>query len=200
MKTYNKIIHETKECPLLSIEYSEDIDSPREWSNAGYFVIAGDRYNSPDKNEYLEGAIKECKANTLEQHIQNIKNELSENFDEKVLEVLPVAKYEHGNVQYYLSDTVPNGFDSGICGFYIITAQSWKENVGGKYTREKAEKIIAGELEIYTQWCNGEVYSYTFYNLNGEIVDSCCEFYGLNHIKEHLPAEWKNEDLQDYLN
>ena len=32
-----------------------------------------------------------------------------------------------------------------------------------------------------------------------EIKDSCCGFYEIEDIREHLPKEWEKENLEEYL-
>jgi hypothetical protein len=59
--------------------------------------------------------------------------------------------------------------------------------------------VIKSELETYTKWANGEVYGFTLYDDKGELEDSCYGFYDIDDIKEHLPAEWKDEDLTAYI-
>lgn len=54
MKTYK----ETIEKPRLVIKYDEYSESPREWSNLGYFITVDRNYNSPDKHEILRNIVE----------------------------------------------------------------------------------------------------------------------------------------------
>lgn len=53
---------------------------------------------------------------------------------------------------------------------------------GASYEQRKA--IAESHLDVFTQWCNGEVYGYTITDASGEIVDSLCGLYddGNNYI------------------
>jgi len=193
MKTYKKTIEKT----CLEIQYDEDCESPREWSNLGYFITVDSRYNSPDKNKELEDIIKETgeEATSQENHMEMIKTDYEwENSENKVIAIYPISKYEHSGISYSLGTA--HGFDYSNNGFYIITTETQKE-MGTK--KKDFERVIQSELDLYNKWCNGEVYGYTLYDDKGGIEDSCWGFYDLEHIREELPEEYKEEDLQDYL-
>ena len=193
LKTYTKTVEETK--PMLVIEYDEGAFSPRGDSNLGYFITQDRKYHSPDKEETLQSIIKETGdiANNQNEHIKLIKKQAKEN-NYNILAVYPVVKYEHSNISYSLGTM--HGFDCSNNGFYIITKESAK---GIGITKKDFKKVISQELETYTKYANGEVYGFTLYDKNGEFVDSCWGFYNIDDIKEHLPEEWKNEDLTNYL-
>lgn len=146
-------------------------DSPRDWGNLGYFITCERDYNSPDKNDMLERIIKDTGeiASSCDEHIKMILDELVD-WDEKVLQIYPVSKYEHGNIVYSLGER--HGFDSGVSGFYIVTDKSAQE-IGASH--KDFERIIKDELQTYTQWTNGEVYNYYC----EETGDSCGGFYDL---------------------
>ena len=190
MKTITKTI--TKVEPQLQIRHEEDSESPREWSNLGYFITQDRNYYSPDKNEELQAVIKAGgeEAESQEDHIKYIK----EHYSEKILAIYPVVKYEHSGVAYSLGTA--HGFDYSNNGFYIITEKTQKE-VGT--AKKDWEKVIKNELEIYNKYCNGEIYRFELYTKDGELEDSCGGFYNIEDIKEYLPKSWKNEDLTEYF-
>lgn len=179
----------------LVIEHDDYSSSPREWSNLGYFITCDRNYHSPDRNETIEGVVKRTgeEAGSQAEHIEMIKKEMEEN-GERVLAIYPVVKYEHSGIVYRLGTM--HGFDYSNNGFYIITEKTAKE-LG---TDEKDfEKVIKQELEVYNQYANGEVYQFCLYDNDGEIEDSCGGFYNIEDIREHLPEEWSNEDLTEYI-
>jgi hypothetical protein len=45
---------------------------------------------------------------------------------------------------------------------------------------------------------NSEVYRFVLYDEKGEIEDSCGGFYDIEDIKEHLPEDWKDEEMSNY--
>jgi len=200
MKTYKKTIEKT----CLDIQYDGDCESPRSWSNLGYFIIVDRNYNNPDKNEELREIIRKTgeEATSKEEHIRMIKEDYEwENSENKVIAIYPIVKYEHEGVAYSLGSM--NGFDYSNNGFYIVT----KENLidyGVPNNEEDlknffCEDIIKQELELYNSWLNGKVYSFMLYDNKGKVVDSCGGFYNIEDIREHLPEEWSKEDLQDYF-
>lgn len=192
MKTYQKTI----EAPRLVIEHDDDAINPREWSNAGLFITREKRHNSPDGiNSALYDimVVTADEADNVEHHAKLIAAQSKED----VLYIVPVSRYAHGNVVY--SRGMHNGWDSGVFGFYIITKKQWEDNVGCKFTEDHANKLIDGELEVYTNYANGEVYQFTLYDEHGEVVDSCGGFYDIEDIREYLPEEWAKEDLQEYF-
>lgn len=195
MKTIFKV--EEKEIPKLEITFDDNVESPREWTNLGYFLQKSRGGISPDgQNNAFYRIMVETgdEASSLEEHIDLMKKRIKEETEEKVLAIYPVSMYEHGAVNYSLGQSF--GFDYSNNAFYIITNKTAKE-FGAK--KEDFRKIIADELKIYTQWVNGEVYSFILYNDKGEIEDSCGGFYDIEDIREYLPKEWEKEDLSDYL-
>lgn len=192
MITYKKEIEQ----PRLVIEYDTDGMSPRDCDNLGYFVTVERNYLSPDNDEQLKSIIESTQydVNNADEHAEAIQKEFEEATGEKVLLIVPVYRYEHGAVMYKRGTN--SGWDSSNCGFYIVTQKS--ADVLGT-PPELFEKVIDGELEEYTKYANGEMYAFTLYDEHGEHEDSCAGFYELEDIREHLPEEFKNEDLQDYL-
>ena len=180
----------------MTIQYDSDSESPRLWDNLGLFLTKESNYYSPDgKENQLYDIMIEAReeADSSEDHMELIKRE-AKNQGIKVLHIVPVNRYEHGNVIY--RQGIGGGFDCSNCGFYIITEESQK-NVGTKKT--DWSKSIDSELETYTKWVNGDVYSFVLLDENGEDVDSCCGFYDIEDIREYLPEEYKEEDLNEYI-
>lgn len=191
-KTYTKTIEE----PRLIIKHEDSPESPREWSNLGYFITVDRNYRSPDKHPELENIVKVSgeEATSQEQHIELIKKMTKEIIGEKVIAIYPIVRYEHSNVYYSLG--TKHGFDYSNNGFYIVTDKTAKELGTPK---KSFEKVIKQELEVYNKYANGEVLGFTLYDSEGEIEDSCYGFYSIEDIREHLPKEWKDENLTDYL-
>jgi hypothetical protein len=186
MKTYTKTIEE----PCLVIEHDTDAESPRQWDNLGFFFTKERGYKSPDGTVFPLYHIMtntEESARDTAHHMELMKEEARAQ-GIKIKYIYPVYRYEHGNVVYKRGTA--QGFDCSNCGFYIVTDES---------TKKECEAIIDRELETYTQWCNGEVYGFTLHNERGEVEDSCWGFYDIEDIREHLPKEYADEDLREYI-
>ena len=194
MKTYKKIV--TTEEPLLLIEYEEGPESPREDTNLGYFITVDRNYYSPDENEELQQIIKAMgyEAKDVADHMELITKKINEETDEKVMAIYLVAKYEHSGVVYSLGSK--HGFDFSNNGFYIVTDKTQKEH-GAK--KKDFEMFINEEINMYNKYVNGEILRFTLFDKDGEVEDSCCGFYDVEHIREYLPKEWKKEDLNEYI-
>jgi len=193
MRTYLAKI----EKPMLKISFDEMAENPRKYSdNIGYFITSESRCSSPDNNKTLINIVKETSkiVSNLEEHIKEICSLVKENLNEDVLYIQPITRYEHSGIEYILGKC--SGWDYSLCGFYIVTNKTLGYSV---VKLADIEKTIKAELKDYNQWANGEIYSFTLYDEDGEVVDSVCGFYDINDIHEHLPAEWQNENLQDYL-
>ena len=192
MKTYNEIIEKNR----LEISYDEFSENPRHWSNLGYFITVDRNYNSPDKNEMLENIVKETgqEAESRKEHIEKIKNEVKKILYDEVVAIYPIFKYEHSGIAYKIGTA--HGFDYSNNGFYIVTKKTKKEMGAMK---KDFEKIITEEIDFYNRWLNGEVYSYVLYDENGEVEDSCGGFYEVENIRNYLPEDWKDEELEKYI-
>jgi len=187
-KTYKKVI----EKPRLEIYHEEYGDSPRALnSNLGYLITVDNRNYSP-----VEDIVKTSEeyAESQADHIKRIKEMIEKDTTEKVIFIYPIVKYEHSGVSYSLG--TKNGFDYSNNGFYIITNNTAKE-IGAK--NKDYEKIIKEELKEFNQWLNGEIYTFVLYDQDGKIEEQISGFYDINEIKEYLPKEYQNDDLNNYL-
>lgn len=194
MLTYTKTIQETKN--RLVIDYDQFTISPREDTNLGYFLTIDSKYHSPDKHEHIKNIMETTGhiAKDQKDHIKRMTDRINTETDEKVIKIYPIVKYEHGNVSYRLGSQ--HGFDYSNNGFYIITEKTQKE-IGAK--AKNFETIINSELDLYNKYINGEIFSMTLYDEDGELQNSCNSFYNIEDIREELPKEFEKENLEDYL-
>jgi hypothetical protein len=86
-----------------------------------------------------------------------------------------VRAHVHGSIDL----TLDNGgcvWDSGLVGsIYAID-----------------EKSAAQDLEILTQWLNGDVWGYTIEDEDGKIFESCGGFYGFEDVERCAQEELDN--------
>lgn len=187
---------ETIEQEKVTIKIFPDFDpeNPREWDNAGKLLIFGGR-NCIDVNE-LGMTLKTEDFNGWE----DMENAVMEAFPG--CELLPVYRYEHSNVAYNTTGfSCP--WDSGRVGLIICTRETmiaeWGKKLATKAVREKARKYLAGEVETYSQWANGEVYGYDVQDKEGNSLDSCWGFYGIDYCREEAlsQAEYSAKTLTE---
>lgn len=109
---------------------------------------------------------------------------------------LNVFMYEHSGIALNTS-----GFqcpwDSGQVGVIYITYEQARHEYGWKRITERRKarliEYLKGEVETYSRYLNGEVYGYTIENSDGEELDGCWGFYGIddaiseaNNFMEHV--------------
>lgn len=182
--------------PRLEIRYEDNSESPREWDNLGYFITCDPHYESPDKNPQLERIVGQTSnvASSVEYHMEMIKKQMAAESAYKVIAIYPIAKYEHGGITYRRGYF--NGYDWSNNGFYIITDRT--QSIMGT-PHDKFHKVIDQELKTYNQYVNGEIYSFTLYDNDGNVEDSCSGFYDIEDIKDYLPSEYQEKDLIEFI-
>lgn len=126
--------------------------------------------------------------------------DLCANLDKKGIYVLPILKYEHGLVKYYIGDSVDR-WDGGVVGFAWRDKKELCKEYGVKKLSQKLktetiEKVVESELKAYTNFANGEVYGFELYSReDGEdVIDSCYGFIGYDstddlfkEVLEYIP-------------
>ena len=116
--------------------------------------------------------------------------DLCANLDEKGIYALPILKYEHGLVKYYIGDSVDR-WDGGVVGFAWRDKKELCKEYGVKKLSQKLktetiEKVVESELKAYTSFANGESYGFELYSReDGEdVIDSCYGFIGYDSTEE----------------
>ena len=94
------------------------------------------------------------------------------------------------NLKYPFNDQ----WDSGWYGFLLITNEfdgTKNETRKGLFKdlldderRHKMFESAKSLLETYSQWNNGEIYGYRAFDAEGNEIDSCWGYIGLENIKE----------------
>jgi hypothetical protein len=150
----------------IEIHYDDHPESPREWGHDSTFWTFHSRYCSPDPDPDPDYDLSDCVW-------------------------LPVFMYDHGGVAYNTT-----GFhcpwDSGCVGFIFIPKAKVREIHGWKrITKAREEQVksqLKSEVEIYSQWANGQVYGFITKDPDGEEIDSCWGFYGFDYCIEEAKA------------
>lgn len=185
MTTFEK--HE-KDNQVLTIYYDEDADNPREWYNLGTIVGWHRRYNIVDEvaeNIELYSSWEEW-----------LENEVIKPNKGQVI-YLPVYMYEHGGIALR---TYPFScpWDSGQLGWIYVTKEKVRKEFNCKRitnkTLEKVYKLLENEIEILSNYLNGDVFGFVLEE-EGKTIDSCWGFYGSDFRKngmiDELGEEWQ---------
>lgn len=201
-------IIETIETENYKLEISQDegLESPRDWDNLGTITAWHRRYNLSD-----DGADFDSYRSFLEYHAdRHFKTQegLDNASDERLMElmekdyiVMTVHMYEHGQIALstssFMGRAIHAEWDSGRVGFIYVSKEKVKQEYGGKVIskklRERVEGYLTGEIEVYSNYVNGDIVCYTLFNKDDEEQDSCGGFFGYNYktngIAEYVPQE-----------
>lgn len=111
---------------------------------------------------------------------------------------MPVQAYIHSGValKASLANPYPDPrWDSGQSGFVYCSREAAIKEFGNKLctakVKERALKLMAGEVETFSQYLNGEVYGFVIEQLeDGEWheQEACWGLYGLEHCVEEATS------------
>ena len=185
MKKYVNI----KEELFIEVEHDVWAESPRTWDNLWTIYTWENRHDSPDKNpfpsfdHFIEDHFTEKQVMNLDKHRTTGKEHfaaLERYFARIGYLVAPVNRYEHGSVIYSVSTRT--GWDYGVVGIAIVSYDELRYQYISKAVTEevkkRALKLLELELKEYTAWANGEVYTASLTNFDGECIDSISQIYG----------------------
>ena len=171
---------------IVRIEIIQDTDceSPRNWDNIGTMV----------SRQVLDGDISGDESVDDE-----AMQELIVRCQEESLVFTPFYALIHSGV--WLSTTKSfNGYtcqwDTSFAGIVYVENEKMIEEYGDLSLESKAKALgcLEGEVEVYGQFLQGDVYGFHAYNSVGEVVDSCWGFYGSdpmeNGMKDHIDQEF----------
>jgi hypothetical protein len=198
------------EYPLNPMEDWDMLMNYYTWENryismqkgANQFSDEEDWYDSVmGEGAYLRQAKKSKENN---RSVVGFAYDLCANLDKKGIYALPILKYEHSLVRYYIGDSVDR-WDGGVVGFAWRDKKELCKEYGVKKLSQKLkaetiEKVVESELRAYTNFANGEAYGFELYSReNGEDpIDSCYGFIGYDStdelfkdVLEYIPSSHK---------
>lgn len=198
---------------LLLVNDSDPMNPMEDWDVLMNYYTWENRYISmqkeanqfSDEEDWYDSVMGEGAYNKQMKKSQQNKRssvgfayDLCANLDKKGIYALPILKYEHGLVKYYIGDSV-DCWDGGVVGF------AWKDKkeLCKEYevkklmpkTKEIIDRNIEGELKAYTNFANGEAYGFELYSReDGEDpIDSCYGFIGYDSTEDLF------KDVLDYI-
>jgi len=183
----------------INIKYDEIAENPRNWDNLGNMLCWHKRYSLGDENLKDDFSyMAECKLENLPKYCnswEEIKNILKKEF--KAFIIMPLYLYDHSGISMRTyRHGIHSSWDCGSVGFIYITKEKiYKEyNVKRitKKLKEQIENYLINEVEIYSNWLEGNIYFYNIENKNGEYINSCGGFYGYDFEENGLLDEAKS--------
>jgi hypothetical protein len=173
----------------IEIHIDESPVNPRtDFDNATVVICFHKKYSLGDKHDYNSSDFNswdELEARIIKDHKPTI--------------ILPLYLYDHSGITI-ATHPFSCPWDSGAIGFCYLTPQQIRECYMvkriTKKIREKAEKLIQCEVEVYDQYVSGQVYGYVAKDTNGQELDSCWGYYGIDSVRQEAQSiieQWKNE-------
>ena len=189
----------------IRIERDDIPYSPREWDNLGTITAKHSRYTLGDEQPNCIQEWLECETGLEHDQLETLwdKNPSQSEYMDALLDifkreniVLPVYMYEHGNIALSTGGfSCP--WDSGQVGFIHVSKDKVRKEYGVKRisqkTLDKVHRVLKDEIETYSQYVNGDVYAFLIEDKDGNIIDSCGGFYGLEY------CESEARSMVDYL-
>lgn len=157
----------------LNIMVDDCPDSPRNWDNLCTMVCwnraydLGDKHTFDNPNEfmqhlYLDVTGKHWCDDHKSDNWQDVYKELKET---NLVLIKSINAYEHSGITVSTSNGYPynDRWDSYRVGFIYVTKKTIFEECGGiteENWKERADKYLEGEMEIYDQYLRGDAYGY----------------------------------------
>lgn len=173
----------------VEINYDPDPESPAKWDNLGVITYNG-------RSRYVLGT-----TGITNDEFDRIKQKI----DTGAYIGLPVWAYVHGSSTIKAAESNPFScpWDSGHTGWVYATREKVLSEFGGpaakritKRMKEAALSCLRAEVETFSQYLNGEVYGFVIKDANGNQIDSCWGFYGLDACRDeasNVALNWAEE-------
>ena len=160
----------------IKIYHDEDAQGPNEFEDDNGVLIVTTR------NRYFDVTPKDWSADELDAIFKasNTKKRMYAHNGERY-HVRPLFAYVHSAVALSLgrNGQFSDPWDSGCIGAVLI-----KTGIVGHGRKHGVDACARGHVESWNQYLSGDVWFYQVLNQNGDIVDSCGGFYGLDYCKE----------------
>lgn len=114
------------------------------------------------------------------------------NFD--MLYHKPLYLYDHSGLSLStgFSGSVYDMWDTSMVGYAVISrkdmATYFPDIIDIAEIRERAEQVIDGEVREYSAYLGGEVYRYEVEDEEGNLLDSCSGFIGMEYCEQEMNA------------
>jgi len=171
---------------VLKIMQDTDVESPRkDFDNLGTMICfhskynLGDNHNYSDPRDLLEDLVNQIDPD-IDLNVMNMES-LMEIIEKKYI-IKPLYLYDHSGLSMNTTGFSCN-WDSGQIGWTHVSNEKALKECDGL---EVAEKCLVSEVETYDQYLRGDVFGFFFEDSEGDIIESCFGFYGLENIESEL--------------
>lgn len=159
-------VEQFSHCGLtVKIYQDEDAQSPREYGDEGLFIVANHRdFYVPEPGE-----------KRVTDDYETIVNRWK-----KTHWVFPLEAYIHSGVVLALShegNFPDRQWDVSQLGAVFVAKKEWN-------TKAKARKAALQYVETWNQYLSGDVYGYVIEDEDGNNLESCWGFYGLEYATQ----------------
>lgn len=98
--------------------------------------------------------------------------------------VIPLWMYDHSGTAYAVGASNPFHcpWDSGRVGIIALKKSEWGKGRGER--NSKRFEYAKSVAETYTSWANGDCWGYVLKDADGEHLDSCFGFIGMDSVEE----------------
>lgn len=153
------------------IFYDTDPQDPREWEPASTMACFHRRYRLGDEHDF------------------STPDELIEFVNRRDVIALPLYLYDHGGITMSTS-SFSCRWDSGQVGYIYMTYDEIRKEWGWKrITKDRYNMILERlehEVKLYDQYLTGDVYGFSIEDADGEELDSCWGYYGLDDVEDEV--------------
>ena len=107
----------------------------------------------------------------------------------------PLYMYDHSGIGLSLSNTYyPYNcpWDSCQLGYVLVDREKalkeYSKKILTKKLKQKIYDVIQSEVNTYNQYLSGDVYGYKVFDKDGEEIDSCWGYYGMEYAVEEAKS------------
>lgn len=178
---------------LVTIHHDIDCESPRSWDNLGTFYTWQRSYWSPDRDAPDFDELVESFGFNPEK-VTN-PGQLANDLNAHGYIALPVSKYEHSGIVYRAGgpEQFYDPWDSCYVGIIFVSCKRVRREWGKKRVSQKLRnhvyKVLASEVELYSEWADGNCYGFITYDKHGNEIDSCWGFIGGDSETNGMPEQ-----------
>jgi len=176
---------------ILEVMQENCPQSPREWDNLGTLSLTTNYFELVEGNlsgfgDFLSHYKVKQSGYDKEALLRDIDS-ICESAKKRGDICLPVSVYDHGGLSFYIGKPTAK-WDNYLAGFIYVEAARIREEYGVKRIssklRDKVENVLAGEIKDLDDFENGNVWGYTLYNKDGDMIDSCFGFIGDSALED----------------